>query len=91
MKLRHVVLFGFGKAQSPAAIAEVIRRFVELKALVSSIDDFEWGENSSSEGIDHGHSHVFLLTFANAQGVTPTLCIPITQPLRTGSSHLCLR
>ena len=67
MKLRHVVLFGFGKAQSPAAIAEVIRRFAELKALVPGIDDFEWGENSSPEGLDHGHSHVFLLTFVNAR------------------------
>jgi hypothetical protein len=67
MKLRHVVLFGFEKAQSPAAIAEVVRRFAELKALVPGIDDFEWGENSSPEGLDHGHSHVFLLTFANAR------------------------
>jgi len=67
MKLRHVVLFGFGKAHSSAAIAEVIRRFAELKALVPGIDDFEWGENSSPEGLDHGHSHVFLLTFADAR------------------------
>ena len=67
MKLRHLVLFGFGKAHSSAAIAEVIRRFAELKALVRGIDDFEWGENSSAEGLNHGHSHVFLLTFANAQ------------------------
>jgi Stress responsive A/B Barrel Domain len=66
MKLRHVVLFGFGKAQSPSAIANVIRRFAELKALVPGIDDFEWGENSSPEGLDHGHSHVFLLTFSSA-------------------------
>src|ERR1700749_1519199 len=67
MKLRHVVLFGFGKAQSPGAIAEVIRRFAELKALVPDIDDFEWGENSSPEGLDRGHSHAFLLTFADAE------------------------
>jgi hypothetical protein len=67
MKLRHLVLFGFEKTQSPAAIAEVIRRFAELEALVAGIDDFEWGENSSPEGLDHGHSHVFLLTFASAR------------------------
>ena len=67
MKLRHVVLFGFGKAQSSAAIAEVIRRFAELKGLVPGIDDFEWGENSSPEGLDRGHSHAFLLTFASAR------------------------
>jgi stress responsive alpha/beta barrel protein len=51
MKLRHLVLFGFGKAHSSAAIAEVIRRFAELKGLVPGIDDFEWGENSSAEGL----------------------------------------
>jgi hypothetical protein len=68
MKLRHMVLFGFGKAQSPAAIAEVIRRFVDLKALVPGIDDFEWGENSSPEGLDHGHSHVFLAQFRSRAG-----------------------
>ena len=67
MKLRHLVLFGFEKAHSSAAIAEVIRRFAELKALVPGIDDFEWGENSSAEGLDHGHSHIFLLTFASAR------------------------
>jgi hypothetical protein len=65
MTLRHVVLFGFGETQTPAEIAEVVRRFAELKALVPGVDDFEWGENSSPEGLGHGHSHVFLLTFAN--------------------------
>jgi hypothetical protein len=67
MTLRHVVLFGFGEDQGPAAVAEVIRRFAELKELVPGIDEFEWGENSSPEGLNHGHSHAFLLTFANAQ------------------------
>ena len=67
MTLRHVVLFGFGKDQSPAAITEVVRRFAELKALVPGIDHFEWGKNSSPEGLDNGHSHAFLLTFADSQ------------------------
>ena len=61
-----MVLFGFGKAQGPE-VAEVVRRFAELKDLVPGIEDFEWGENSSLEGLDHGHSHAFLLTFANPQ------------------------
>jgi hypothetical protein len=91
MKLRHVVLFGFGKAQSPAAIAEVICRFADLKALVPGIDDFEWGENSSPEGLDHDTA-TFSCSLSLARGrVTLTLCVPITQPLRSGSSHLCLR
>ena len=91
MKLRHVVLFGFGKAQSPAATAEVIRRFADLKAQVPGIDDFEWGENSSPRAstVD---TATFSCSLLLARGrVTLTLCIPITQPFRTGSSHLCLR
>jgi Stress responsive A/B Barrel Domain len=67
MTLRHVVLFGFGKDQSAAAIAEVVRRFAKLKELVPGMDHFEWGENVSPEGLDRGHSHAFLLTFANSQ------------------------
>ena len=67
MKLRHVVLFGFGEQTSPAEIAEVIRRFAGLKALIPGIEDFEWGENASPEGLHQGHSHAFLLTFASAE------------------------
>ena len=78
MTLRHVVLFGFGKDQSPAAIAEVVRRFAELKELVPGIDDFEWGENSSPEGLDRGHSHAFCSLSPMRARATLILCILIT-------------
>jgi hypothetical protein len=67
VKLRHVVLFGFSGAASEATIAEVVRRFAELKTLVPGVDAFEWGKNCSPEGIDHGHSHAFLLTFGSSE------------------------
>jgi hypothetical protein len=66
MKLRHVVLFGFADAVGAATIAEVVRRFDELKTLVPGVDAFEWGENASPERLDRGHSHAFLLTFGSA-------------------------
>ena len=91
MTLRHVVLFGFGKAQSPTAVAEVVRRFAELKELVPGIDDFELGENSSPEGLDHGTAMPFCSLSPILRRGTPILCIPITPRLRTGYSHLCLR
>ena len=91
MKLRHVVLFGFGKAHSSAAIAEVIRRFAELKALVPGIDDFEWGETQAQKALIMDTA-TFSCSLSPTLGrVTPTLCIRITQPFRTGSSHLCLQ
>lgn len=67
MKLRHVVLFGFANGVSAATIAEVVRRFAELKTLVPGVEAFEWGENASPEGLDRGHSHAFLLTFGSAE------------------------
>jgi Stress responsive A/B Barrel Domain len=67
MKLRHVVLFGFVSDASEAAIAEVVRRFAELKTLVPGMDAFEWGKNCSPEGVDRGHSHAFLLTFNSSE------------------------
>jgi hypothetical protein len=91
MKLRHVVLFGFGKAQSPGEIAEVIRRFAELKALVPGIDDFEWGENSSQKALITDTAMYFCSLSPTLGRVRPTLCIRITQPLQTGSNHLCLQ
>ena len=68
MKLRHVVLFGFEKAQSPAVITEVVRRFAELKALVPGIDDFEWGENSSAEALDNGTQPRLSAHFSQCSG-----------------------
>jgi len=67
MTLRHVVLFRFKDTSSPTEIGEVVRRFTELPKLVPGIDSLEWGENCSPEGLAHGHSHAFLLSFASAE------------------------
>jgi hypothetical protein len=66
-ELRHVVISDSQKLRPPATVAEIIRRFAELKELVPGLNDFEWGKNFSPEGLDHGHSHVFLVTFSSAQ------------------------
>jgi len=64
MKLRHVVLFGFVDETRDGA--EVVRRFAALQTSVPGVEAFEWGSNSSPEGLNHGLSHAFLLTFASA-------------------------
>jgi len=64
-KLRHVVLFGFKHSADKAQVDELVTRFRALHGLVPDIDAFEWGTNSSPEGLSHGHSHAFTLTFAS--------------------------
>ena len=67
MVLRHIVLFGFATGTSEQTIADVARRFGDLKLLVPDVMSFEWGKNCSSEGLDKGHSHAFVLTFPSEE------------------------
>lgn len=61
--LRHVVLFGFKETSSPEDIQTVIDAFKALPAQISEIKGFEWGTNSSPEGLNQGLTHGFTLTF----------------------------
>ena len=63
-KLRHVVLFGFTSDADAAQVDEIVSRFAALQNLVPGIEAFEWGVNSSPEGLNHGHSHCFTFTFS---------------------------
>lgn len=61
--LRHVVLFGFKSTATPENIQEVVDAFKALPSEISEIKGFEWGTNSSPEGLNQGLTHAFTLTF----------------------------
>lgn len=61
--LRHVVLFGFKETSSPQDVQNVIDAFKALPSTISEIKGFEWGTNSSPEGLNQGLTHAFTLTF----------------------------
>ncbi|TNF43933.1 MAG: Dabb family protein [Cytophagales bacterium] len=61
--LRHVVLFGFKETSSPEDIQKVIDAFKALPSQIPEIKGFEWGVNSSPEGLNQGLTHAFTLTF----------------------------
>jgi hypothetical protein len=67
MKLQHIVLFGFISSAGREVIEEVVRRCAALRLLVPGVQCFEWGENCSAEGLDHGHTHAFVLTFSGVE------------------------
>lgn len=64
-KLRHVVLFGFKSTATPEDIKRVEEAFIALPKKIKTIKDFEWGTNSSPEGLNQGLTHCFFLTFAS--------------------------
>jgi hypothetical protein len=61
--LRHVVLFGFKATSKPEEVQAVIDAFIALPSQISEIKGFEWGTNSSPEGLNQGLTHAFTLTF----------------------------
>ncbi|MDP5172135.1 MAG: Dabb family protein [Bacteroidia bacterium] len=67
--LRHLVLFTFHPSSNDKAINEVVRSFMDLKGLVPSLIDMEWGPNISPENHHQGFTHCFLLSFESLAGL----------------------
>ncbi|MFC3417481.1 Dabb family protein [Algoriphagus hitonicola] len=61
--LRHVVYFSFKEESSQEDVQGVIDAFRNLQDEIEGIKGFEWGVNSSPEGINKGLTHAFTLTF----------------------------
>lgn len=61
--LRHVVLFGFKATSSPQDVEKIVTAFQELPGKIAEIKGFEWGVNSSPEGLNQGLTHAFTVTF----------------------------
>ncbi|MDW7694515.1 Dabb family protein [Flammeovirgaceae bacterium SG7u.111] len=67
-QLRHVVLFKLKDSTTTADIEKVKTAFAALPSQIEEIKGFEWGLNNSSEGLDKGYTHCFLLTFDSEEG-----------------------
>ena len=61
--LRHVVFFSFKQASTPEDVKSVVDAFRDLQNKIDGIKGFEWGTNSSPEGLNQGLTHAFTLTF----------------------------
>jgi hypothetical protein len=65
---RHVVLFKFKEGTGPEAVRAIEQAFRQLVARLPFVTGFEWGRNSSPEGLDQGFSHCFIVTFRDEAG-----------------------
>lgn len=63
--LRHVVMFGFKPEVTPEQVQEIEKAFAALPTEIKEIKGYEWGTNSSLEGLNNGLTHCFLLTFSS--------------------------
>ena len=65
---RHVVLFKFKDATPAETVTGIEDAFRAFCASLSFVTDYEWGLNSSPEGLDQGFTHCFIVTFAGPEG-----------------------
>jgi len=63
--LHHVVMFKFKESATPANIKQVEEEFAKLPQKIGGIQSYEWGTNSSPEGLNQGLTHCFILTFTS--------------------------
>ncbi len=61
--LRHTVFFSFKETSSPEDVKAIVDAFRNLQNEIDGIESFEWGVNSSPEGLNQGLTHAFTLTF----------------------------
>ena len=61
--IRHIVMFKFKPGASEDSKAELVSNLDALYRKIEDIQAFERGLNNSKEGLDHGYTHLFLLTF----------------------------
>ncbi len=62
---RHVVLFQFKSTTTAEVVRSIEKAFQELGAKLPFVKGFEWGRNSSPEGLDLGLTHCFIVTFGS--------------------------
>ena len=62
-QIQHMVLFNFKPEVSPKKIAELFNQLAELQHKVAGMTYFAGGPYSSSEGLNQGYTHGFLMTF----------------------------
>lgn len=64
-QVKRIVLFKFKSDTSETKIQEIFSELGGLKAKIPGIVDFTSGEYASSDGLNQGYTHAFIMTFEN--------------------------
>jgi hypothetical protein len=65
--VRHIVVFNYKDGATENQIRQVTEAFRSLEHEVPGIVSFEDGVNNSPEGLNKGFTHVYVVTFENAE------------------------
>ena len=83
MTLRHVVLLRFRPEADAEQRAGIESAFAALGSQIAEVRVLEWGIDCSSEGLAHGFTHCFSLSFADSRERDAYLVHPLHQTFST--------
>jgi hypothetical protein len=65
-KVHHLVVLKFRPETTAKTIAELFEALAGLRRTIPGIEHFAGGPYSSPEGLNHGFTHGFVMTFSSA-------------------------
>jgi hypothetical protein len=65
-RVKHIALVQFKAETTPEQIDGVFSSLLDLSETIPGVEDFISGPNNSPEGLNAGHTHAFVMTFADA-------------------------
>ena len=65
-KIKHVALIRFKEGTTEEQIQKAFDELMDLSESVPGVEDYVAGPNNSPEGLNHGYTHGFVMTFTDA-------------------------
>jgi hypothetical protein len=78
-RIKHIAFLKFKPTCTAAEITEVWRLIEDLPKQIPGILDLTWGPNLSTEGLDQGFTHSFVMVFESAAARDAYLPHPVHQ------------
>jgi len=66
-QVMHIVVFKYKTSASTEEVAAVTKAFTSLKNKIPGIVSFQYGTNNSTENLNRGFTHAYVITFRDAQ------------------------
>ena len=65
-KIKHIALLKFKEGTSAEQIGQLFDELLDMTETIPGIEDYVAGENCSTEGLNQGYTHSFVMTFTDA-------------------------
>jgi hypothetical protein len=81
-KVKHIALFKLKPELNEGDVERLFDELLDITEDIPGIDDYVAGANTSPEGLSHGYTHAFIMTFQDAAARDTYLAHPEHERLK---------